>query len=56
MDEVELKVRIPKRLFQELDEFRFAGRFRSRKAALVHILTLAFDRKTASEPGLFDQA
>lgn len=56
MDEVELKVRIPKQLFRELDDYRFAGRFPSRKAALVNILRIAFARETATEPGLFDRA
>lgn len=53
-EEVELKVRIPKRLLHELDEYRHEGRFRSRKAAVVRILKLAFDRPSGSEPGLFD--
>lgn len=53
-DEVELKVRIPQKLFAQLEEFRFSGRFRSRKAALVSILTFAFEREADKEPGLFD--
>jgi hypothetical protein len=53
-DEVELKVRIPQKLFARLEEYRFSGRFRSRKAALVSILAFAFEQEADKEPGLFD--
>lgn len=52
--EVELKIRIPEKLFAQLEEYKFNGRFRSRKAAVVSILTLAFEKEAAREPGFFD--
>ena len=40
-NEVELKVRIPKDLFSQVEEYRFSGRYASRKAAVVDLLAIA---------------
>ena len=54
-DEKELKVRIPLKLLAQLDEYKYEGRYKSRKAAVVAILTLVFEQEAAKEPGLFDR-
>lgn len=40
-EEAELKVRVSKSLIARIDEYRFSGRFPSRKAAVVELLETA---------------
>ena len=51
---VEIKLRLSEKLCAQLDESRFEGRFRSRNAAIVRLLQLAFEAESDREPGLFD--
>ena len=54
MSNHEIKLRLPEKLCVQLDEYRFEGRFRSRNAAIVRLLELAFEAEAGREPGLFD--